>query len=579
MNTMHSIKLTLLLTVFASVFTAAVAKESAPNILYIFTDDQSYRTVSCYPRAYNFANTPNIDQLAKRGVRFDQAYIGAKCVPSRATTLTGRLQFAVESNHDGTDIEGNTYWFPTIRDKGYYTGMIGKWHYGKGAEAHQHGISWDWSVVWDHGSYDAAGGYYYDQFVMINGAPQVPLGGYSTDRYTDYTEEFIRERAKQPDKPWFYWLCYGAVHGPYTPAERHKGMLEDKPETAIPVDVWGPRPGKPSHFQDSKWKKGEDGKPCMSGKSLDFWVKQQTEAVAAIDESVGRIVKVLEETGQLDNTIIVFTADQGYVWGHHGLKGKIDPYETAIRSPFIVSCPKRFPAGKICKAPINGPDVIRTFHAWAEAEPRLFMPGRDITPLVMNPDSEPVLKQWSKVPTMMTYVHNRYEPMEMAERLKNRDWNACMYSKDTPWYFMILVENYKYTRYAHPDRIEELYDLEKDPEELDNLAFKEEFEDKLLEMRAACIQSIRDNGGSVFADYLPPPKTGDESAKAKPSGDITVYYVEGKKRVHVEGCRRLTTDPKILATMTKMTLAEAEAKGLPLCSRCPGSTTPGKGNP
>jgi hypothetical protein len=275
-------------------------------------------------------------------------------------------------------------------------------------------------------------------------------------------------------------------------------MLKDKPETEIPADVWGPRPGKPLHFQDSKWNKGEDGEPLYKGKSLDFWVKQQTEAVAAIDEGVGRIVKALEETGQLDNTIIVFTADQGYVWGHHGLKGKIDPYETAIRSPFIVSCPKRFPQGKVCKAPINGPDVIRTFHAWAEAEPRLFMPGRDITPLIMNPDSEPVLKQWSKVPTMMTYVHNRYEPMEMANRLKNKDWDACMYSKDTPWYFMILVENYKYTRYAHPDRIEELYDLDKDPEELDNLAVKEEFKDKLLEMRAACIQSIKDNGGSCL---------------------------------------------------------------------------------
>ena len=155
-----------------------------------------------------------------------------------------------------------------------------------------------------------------------------------------------------------------------------------------------------------------------------------------------------------------------------------------------------------------------------------------------------------------------------------------MYGKDAPWYFMILVENYKYTRYAHPYRIEELYDLDKDPEELDNLAVKEEFKDKLLEMRAACIQSIKDNGGSVFADYLPPPKTSDTATEAKPSGDTTVYY-EGRRRsvFTLVGCRRLTTDPKILATMTKMTLAEAEAKGLPLCSRCPGSTTPGKGNP
>ena len=385
---MYSITPKVFCAAYAVLVASAATAESAPNILYIFTDDQSYRTVSCYPRAYNFANTPNIDRLAKRGVRFDQAYIGAKCVPSRATALTGRLQFAARSNYDGTGIDGNLYWMPTIREKGFYTGMIGKWHWGKGAEAHQHGTSWDWSVVWDHGAYDAAGGYYYDQKVMISGARQVPLGGYSTDRYTDYTEQFIKDRAKEPSRPWFYWLCYGAVHGPYTPAERHKGNLADKPQTETPEDVWGPRPGKPLHFQDSRWKKGEDGEPIYKGKSLDFWVKQQTEAVAAIDEGVGRIVKTLEETGQLGNTIIVFTADQGYVWGHHGLKGKIDPYETAIRSPFIVSYPKRFPVGKVCKAPINGPDVIRTFHAWAKAEPQQFMPGRDITPLVMKPDSQ-----------------------------------------------------------------------------------------------------------------------------------------------------------------------------------------------
>ena len=570
---------------------------TAPNILYLFADDQSYRTVSCYPRCYNFANTPNIDRLAAQGVRFDQAYMGAKCVPSRATMQTGRLQFAVESDYDGNDIEGSIHWFPTIRDKGYYTGMIGKWHYRqKGAEPYQHGTSWDWSVIWHHGAPDAVGDKYYNgQYVSINGGKQEPLNGYSTDRYTDFTEEFIRERAKEPDKPWFYWLCYGGVHGPYTPAERHLGILKDKPETAIPADVWGPRPGKPSQFQGSKWKKGEDGKPEWHGKPLDFWVKQQTEAVAAIDESVGRILKVLEETGQLDNTIIVFTADQGYTWGQHGLKGKIDPYETAIRCPFIVSNPKRFPEGNVCRAPINGPDVVRTFEAWAGAEPRSFMPGRDITPLIMNPDSEPVLKEWSKVPTLMTYTKNRYEPMEMATRLKNKDWKQCLYGGgkgkkvlpgDAPWYFMVLVENYKYTRYAIPDRIEELYDLDKDPEELDNLAVKPEFKEKLLKMRAACIQSIKDNGGAVFADFLPPPGIGGTPAmssgkppKANLPGDTLVYHAKGKKRVHVKGCPRLTTDPAALAGMETMTLAEAEEKGLPLCSRCPGSTTSGKGNP
>ncbi|MEM0926993.1 MAG: sulfatase-like hydrolase/transferase, partial [Planctomycetota bacterium] len=284
----------------------------------------------------------------------------------------------------------------------------------------------------------------------------------------------------------------------------------------------------------------------------------------------------LQETGQFENTIIVFTSDQGYVWGQHGLKGKIDPYETAIRSPFIVTCPQRFPSGEVCKAPINGADVIRTFHTWAKTDPRLFLPGRDITPLVMQPTSESVLKRWSEVPTLMTYVHNRYEPMEMAKRLKNEDWDACMYSKGAPWYFMTLVENFKYTRYAHPNRIEELYDLEEDPEELNNLAANEEFKDKLLEMRASCIQSIKSHGGAVFADHLPPPKTLAVPLAVRPPGDITVYHEPGKKRFHREGCRRLTSDRKLRAAMTKMTLAEAEAQGLPLCSRCPGSSTAGR---
>lgn len=553
---------------------AVESNHSAPNILYIFTDDQSYRTVSCYPRAYPYANTPNIDSLARSGIRFEQAYMGAKCVPSRATALTGRLQFAARSNFDGTSIEGNRYWIPTIREHGYFTGIVGKWHWSgdsdaQGAQAHQHGIAWDWSVIWDHPDRDS-GGYYYDQKVMINGAWPVPLNGYSTDRYTDYAEQFIRERSVARDQPWYFWLCYGGVHGPYTPADRHQGMLEDSPETPIPADVWGPRPGKPSHFQDSKWQKGDDGRPHFHGKSLDFWAKQQTEAVAAIDEGVGRILKTLEATDQLKNTIIVFTSDQGYVWGHHGLKGKIDPYETAIRSPFIVSCPDRFPQGKVCKAPINGSDVIRTFHAWAGVEPQTFMPGRDITPLLVEPESENVLKQWSKVPTLMTYVHNRYEPLEMARRLQAQDWKACMYGEGAPWYFMTILENYKYTRYAHPDRIEELYDLERDPEELVNLAVQAKFKGKLLEMRAACVQSIKDNGGSVFADLLPMPREEAKSPEAKPAGNTIVYYLGGK-RVHVVDCKRLTGD---LKSMTKMTLAEAEAKGLPLCSRCPGSATP-----
>ena len=596
---MHPKKLATLAAAFVGLVLTAGANEPAPNILFLFTDDQSFRTLSCYPGAYNYAHTPNIDSLAKKGVRFEHAYIGAKCVPSRAGMLTGRFQYACA--------EGEPYkwWTTALRTEGYYTGMIGKWHWGKGTEAHKHGTAWDWSVVWDHGGYAAAGGYYHDQKVVINGGEPTDLGGYSTDRYTELTVNFINERAKDPGKPWFHWLCYAAVHGPYTPAERHKELYLDKPPTEIPEDIYGPRPGKPVHMQGSSWKRGENGEPLFKGKTLDFWAKQQNQAVAAIDESIGRITKALEETGQLENTIIVFTSDQGYVWGHHGLKGKIWPYAAAIRSPLIVSCPKRYPAGKVCKTPVNGMDLIRTFHSMAGAEPDQLLHGRDFTPLLAQPESPEVAAEWNRTPTMMTYTRNTYSAADMAEKLKEKSWSSFQFGSwgkkgslkgDNPGdnyhpcYFMTVDGRHKYIRYIFPNRIEELYDLEKDPEEMNNLAVDPKFEGRLAEMREGLVEYLRKTGGESFVDLLPAPKIGQSaqapiagaeeeekpSEAAKVSGDTTVYHLEGKNRVHVKECKRLAGD---MEKMTKMTLAEAEAKGLPLCSRCPGSTTPGKGNP
>jgi hypothetical protein len=128
---------------------------------------------------------------------------------------------------------------------------------------------------------------------------------------------------------------------------------------------------------------------------------------------------------------------------------------------------------------------------------------------------------------MMTYVDNRYEPVEMSNRLANANWSGLMYDTDTPYYFMILVKNFKYTRYANPDRIEELYDLEVDPEELDNLAIKPQFKSKVLEMRAACIQSIKDNGGGVFADLMPEPTTAAWWPLLDSSDNAHVLYGSG----------------------------------------------------
>ncbi len=469
----------------------AAAVKSRPNILYVFTDDQSYRTVSCYPDAYPYANTPNIDWLARHGLMFTNAITGAKCVPSRASTLTGRFQYHVGK-------ETTRYWPQDFRDAGYTTGMIGKWHWGKGTDMHQHGVAWDWSVVWDHGQKHEHTTYYYGQSVNINGGPPVKLEGYSTDRYTDYTVEFI-EQQQQSGKPWYFWLCYGAVHGPYTPAERHIGLYETGGATPVPLDIFGPRPGKPAHMNMwTKWKNTE-GKPTYKNRSFDSWVKQYTEAVAAIDEGVGRIIEALRRTGQLENTVIIFTSDQGFAWGDHGLRDKRYPYDAALRNPLIFYAPDRFVSGRTCDQPVNGLDTVRTIHAIAGVDPVLQLDGRDYSALLHNPD----VIGWTDEPMIHTYTNNKYEVADIEAAIRDEDWDALKFDNSPAW-IMLHEGRFKYTRYLAESCIEELYDLERDPGELNNLAVASEWQTKLSQMRERTVSAFR-NKGATFVDLLPQP--------------------------------------------------------------------------
>ncbi len=276
---MRYIKVMLILTCAILLFSCSGEKKvkRQPNIIYIFTDDQSIRTLHSYNTSHEWVQTPNIDMLASQGVRFNYCYTGAKCVPSRGNALTGQLQYNFTKK--------TAYWPEEFRNQGYYTGMIGKWHWS----LPRHDKTWDWSAVWEH-HLPENNNYYWGQQLRINGDSLVDLNGYSTDRYTDYTIEFIRERAKQPDKPWFFWLCYGGVHSPYTPADRHLKMYLEEPEVDIPSDVFGPRPDKPDYMRNlTMWEKDSLGKPIRKKRSLDSWVKQYNQAVKSIDEGVGRI--------------------------------------------------------------------------------------------------------------------------------------------------------------------------------------------------------------------------------------------------------------------------------------------------
>ncbi len=491
----------------------AAGAEDRPNILFIFTDDQSHRTVSCYPEAYPWVKTPNIDALAAEGVRFTHTYMGTWCMPSRATMLTGRHQYGVESMRMQGEYPGSVYdpeqcpfWPRVFRENGYSTAQIGKWHTGVDSGF---GRDWDHQIVWSRPKYPKNAGHYYDdQIVEVDGKVE-RISGYTTDWYTDKAENYIRGENRSPDKPWYLLLCYGAVHGPFTPAQRHQETYPDA-KVPVPANIFPgeSRQGKPQYVrQRNRWIRGESGEieldsgvkqrtvvnAPLHGNSLQDWVRQYHQGVLAIDDAVGRLRRAIEESGQADNTLIVFAADQGIAWGQNGFQQKIAPYDANIRGPLIMSFPGRIAKGAVCERPVGGTDIPPTFFAFAGLPLPWKMHGHDLTPLLNNPSS-----QWPH-PVLTALTGEKYG--SDTDRIPT-DPEVLYKTAKVPWWISLLNGRHKYIRTLVEGEVEELYDLENDPNELVNLALDPKHLKRLREMRAATLAELRRTDAGMV-DHLP----------------------------------------------------------------------------
>lgn len=476
-----------------------------PNILVIYADDQSYKTVGCYPEAWPWVKTPNIDALAKSGVRFDGAYLGAWCMPSRASFLTGRQPHGIESMRMDGPYPGSTYdpkqcgfWPARFRAEGYQTAQIGKWHTGTDTGF---GRDWDYQIVWNRPKNTKnAGAYYERQLLAFNGVEKWQ-GGYPADNYAAWAAEYIKGAHRDQSKPWFLWLCHGSIHGPSKPAARHKGAYAKVP-IPEPADILGPWPGKADYLRNTlAWRRASDGK-IVAGKSgekvgdeagskgagFEDWVRQVNECVPAVDESVGALVEALKESGQLENTLVIYTADQGFAMGEHGLRMKVAPYDAAYRSPLIVSMPGSVPAGKVCKQTPNAPDLIATFFAAAGILPPADLHGRDLSGLLKNPDAE-----WQH-PCL--YEHTGHDFGSDVGKVLRENPKEAIYQK-VPWYAAVVHEKWKLIRYLQPGVPEELYDLTADPEELKNLATEPMHATRLAKMRSVLMSELHRTGASA----------------------------------------------------------------------------------
>ncbi|MBI5800525.1 MAG: sulfatase-like hydrolase/transferase [Verrucomicrobia bacterium] len=485
---------TLALLAFLAPFgPAAAAPAKRPNILLIYADDQSYKTVGCYPESFPWVKTPNIDGLAAAGVRFHAAYLGAWCMPSRASMLTGHHPHGVESMRmegkypaSAYDPKQCPFWPAVFRQQGYHTGHIGKWHTGVDSGW---GRDWDHQIVWNRPRHpENAGAYYEPQILSINGKEEW-ADGYPADNYTQWAEDYLRGKTRDAGKPWFLWLCYGSIHGPSKPAARHKGLYANA-QVPVPKDLFPPRPGKPDYLNLTQaWVKDADGTP-VAGKSGETFgdesakarqtyasfVRQMNECVPAIDEGVGRLMAALKETGQLENTLVIYTADQGFGMGEHGFRTKLGPYDATYRSPLILSQPGLTPKGKVCNVPVNAPDLVATLAARAGVKIPWTTHGRDLTPLLRNPAAE-----WPH-PCLYEFTGHNYGS-SVARLLAGEPAKAEFH--DVPWYVAVVQDGWKLIHYLRPGVGDELYDLKGDPEELTNLITTPQHLGRLTKLRAA----------------------------------------------------------------------------------------------
>lgn len=438
--------------------TRATKTRLRPNVVFVITDDQRWDSLGA--TGHPFARTPHIDRLAREGALFRNFFTTTPlCSPSRASFLTGQYAHrhrVVNNDRLGQDVISHTLeTFPRrLREAGYETAFIGKWHMGFD-DSRRPGF--------DHWISFKGQGTYLDPVVNVDGR-QLQLDGYMTDWLNRRALEFVGRRRT---KPFLLYLSHKALHVPYLPARRHESLYAGAkyvPPASAGEDLAG-KPVLRREVEPVEWPAAEGVAPEPPesrrgrGRDRDSVVRDQQRTLAAVDEGVGQLVRALGRRGQLDNTVFIFTSDNGYLLGEHGqFDNKRFAYEESIRVPFILRYPKLAAAGTTVNELALNIDVAPTLLEIARAEPLEEAQGRSLVPLLRGERAG-----WRES-FLAEYFLEKVAPRAPS-------WQAV---RTTRW---------KYIRYTALDGMDELYDLESDPAETRNLAGDPAAREHLARMR------------------------------------------------------------------------------------------------
>ncbi len=318
-----------------------------PNIVFILSDDHASHAISAYGSKIN--TTPSIDRIANEGVRLDNCFCtNSICAPSRASILTGTYNHINGVTTLDTPFDGSQTTFPKLlQQSGYQTAMVGKWHLGHGGKSDPMGFDF-WKVLPGQGSYVNP------SFLTPEGTEQYT--GYVTDIITDMSIDWLNARNKE--RP-FCLLCHHkAPHRWWIPDKKHKDMYENinipLPETFNDDYANRARPASLAEMRIERDLKPRDLKqPIPEGLSkydekvwkYQRFIKDYLKCIASMDENIGRLLNYLDEQGEADNTIVIYSSDQGFFLGDHGWFDKRFMYEESLRMPMVIRYPKEIPAG------------------------------------------------------------------------------------------------------------------------------------------------------------------------------------------------------------------------------------------
>jgi N-acetylglucosamine-6-sulfatase len=434
------------------------------NILVILTDDHRYDAMG-FMKAQSFGDTPTLDRLAREGVHFRNAFVTtALCSPSRASIFTGLYAHqhrVVENNHPIPP--GLTYYPEYLQAAGYDTAFIGKWHMGIETDRPQPGFD-RWVSFKGQGHYLP-----HEDGLNVDGK-KVPQKGYITDELTDYALDWIGKRDTK--KPWMMHLAHKAVHAEFIPAERHKGRY-DKETFRYPDSMKPGVPGRPMWVENQRNSWHGVGYPYHGTLDIGDYYKRYMETLLAVDEGIARIMDLLAKRGELDDTLILYMGDNGFMFGEHGLIDKRAAYEESMRVPMLMRCPSLFGAGTVDEVVANI-DVAPTMLAAAGLEAPEGLAGSNMLPLVGGP------KASSAVPWRKELLYEYYWERNFPQ---------------TPTVHALREDRYKYVHFHGIWDVDELYDLGADPHENDNLLARPGHEDLAERMSAKLFRLLEETNG------------------------------------------------------------------------------------